>query len=179
MERYWLRGIKRFEHKDEGLPAGSPVPTSEHPVQTFQWGDYTAKPGTTYRSRIVPAVGAPKLLTLLEAKAVSIEVTTERELGRPAAGGTSHDIHFNRGVAGSQAYVRKFGEVPPQPERPDSEQMKWLSRGLYEALTGFIALAAGEDAADYGLRAMLYEFEYPGVGEALADAADAGAEVDI
>ena len=50
-ERFWLRGIKRFQKKDEGLPAGSPVPTSEHPVQSFQWGDYIANPKTTYRYR--------------------------------------------------------------------------------------------------------------------------------
>src|SRR6059036_2027895 len=54
IERYFLRGIKRFKFKDEGLPPGTPVPTSEHPIQPFQWGDYTAKPGTTYRYRIVP-----------------------------------------------------------------------------------------------------------------------------
>ncbi|MCP3389845.1 hypothetical protein NLM27_13785 [Bradyrhizobium sp. CCGB12] len=47
-ERYFIRGIKRFKHKDEGLAPGTPVPTSEHPIQTFQWGDYTAKPETTY-----------------------------------------------------------------------------------------------------------------------------------
>src|SRR2546421_53519 len=43
-EKYFLRGIKRFEGKDTGLPPGTPVPTSEHPVQSFQWGDYTVKP---------------------------------------------------------------------------------------------------------------------------------------
>src|ERR1019366_7088796 len=51
VERYFLRGIKRFKHKDEGLAPGTPVPTSEHPIQSFQWGDYTAKPDTTYRYR--------------------------------------------------------------------------------------------------------------------------------
>jgi len=33
VERYFLRGIKRFEDKDKGLPPGTPVPTSEHPIQ--------------------------------------------------------------------------------------------------------------------------------------------------
>src|SRR6266403_5972529 len=49
IERYFLRGIKRFKLKDEGLPPGTPMPTSEHPIQSFQWGDYTAKPRTDYR----------------------------------------------------------------------------------------------------------------------------------
>src|SRR5262245_4045655 len=48
VESYMLRGIKRFQFKDQGLDPGTPVPLSEHPVQSFQWGDYTAKPATTY-----------------------------------------------------------------------------------------------------------------------------------
>jgi hypothetical protein len=29
IERYFLRGIKRFQHKDEGVAPGTPLPTSE------------------------------------------------------------------------------------------------------------------------------------------------------
>src|SRR5438105_7014422 len=61
IERYFLRGIKRFKSKDEGLPPGTPMPTSEHPIQSFQWGDYTAKPDKSYRYRVVPVYGKPKL----------------------------------------------------------------------------------------------------------------------
>ena len=82
-------------------------------------------------------------------------------MARPA-----HDVYFNRGVAGSQAYARKFGKTKPDETKPDSDQMKWLSRGLFEALTGFIGRASGHDAADYKLRAMLYEFRYLPVGNA-------------
>jgi hypothetical protein len=46
VEQYFLRGVKRFKDKDEGLPPGTPVPTSERPIQSFQWGDYTPKPAT-------------------------------------------------------------------------------------------------------------------------------------
>jgi hypothetical protein len=54
-----------------------------------------------------------------------------------------------------------------------------LSRGLFEALTKFIGLAAGKDAADYKLRAVFYEFRYLPVGKAFKDARDAGADVAI
>ena len=115
VERYFLRGIKRFKFKDEGLAPGTPVPTSEHPIQTFQWGDYTPKPATTYRYRVVPVYGKPKLLVLDDASATTAEITTEAEQGKAGAGGVaSHDIYFNRGAAGSQFYVRKFG-MPPSP----------------------------------------------------------------
>src|SRR5262245_53460669 len=155
IERYFLRGIKRFQFKDEGLAPGTPMPTSEHPIQSFQWGDYTAKPKTTYQYRIVPVYGKPKLLRLDDDSSVTIEITTEAEQGRAGTDGqAAHDIYFNRGVAGSQAYARKFGKTKPDETKPNSDQMKWLSRGLFEALTAFIARAAGEDAAEYKLRAM-------------------------
>jgi hypothetical protein len=46
VERYWLRGLKRFKGKDTGLPPGTPVSTADHPVQGFQWADYTVHSGT-------------------------------------------------------------------------------------------------------------------------------------
>ena len=178
IERYYLRGIKRFKSKDEGLPPGTPVPTSEHPIQTFQWGDYTAKPATTYRYKVVPAYGQPKLLDLDQASATTVEITTEAEEGGEQ-NGIRHDVYFNRGVAGSQAYARKFGQTKPDENKPHSAQMVWLSRGLFEALIAFIKLAANADAADYKLRGMLYEFRYKPVGQALGAAAKAGADVDV
>src|SRR5262245_38132328 len=79
IERYWLRGIKRFEAKDKGLPAGTPVSTAEHPVQGFCWADYTAKAGTRYRFRIVPLFGAVKNPKLDDAAAVTLDVICETE----------------------------------------------------------------------------------------------------
>ena len=43
VERYWMRGIKRFKDRDKGLPPGTPVSTAEHPIQSFLWADYTAR----------------------------------------------------------------------------------------------------------------------------------------
>src|SRR5205823_1864792 len=139
-----------------------------------QWGDYTAKPKTTYQYRVVPAYGKPKLLELDDASATTVEITTEAEESGGDAGKTRHDIYFNRGVAGSQAYALKYGRTKPDETNPESDQMKWLSRGLFEALTKFITLAAGDDASDYKLRAMLYEFRYLPVGKAFKAANDAG-----
>jgi hypothetical protein len=180
VERYYLRGIKRFKSKDEGLAPGTPVPTSEHPIQSFQWGDYTAKPETTYRYKVVPVYGQPKLIEFDDASATTVEITTEAEQGQASPEGkATHDIYFNRGVAGSQAYALKFGKIKPDETKPDSDQMKWLSRGLFEALTAFIARASGNDASNYKLRAMLYEFHYLPVGKAFSAARKAGADVAI
>jgi phosphatidylserine/phosphatidylglycerophosphate/cardiolipin synthase-like enzyme len=180
VERLYVRGIKRFKMKDEGLPPGTPMPTSEHPIQTFQWGDYTAKPKTTYQYTVVPVYGSPKLIELDEKSATTVEITTEaEEAPKRDQAGAWHDVYFNRGAAGSQAYARKFGKTKPDEDNPESEQMAWLSRGLFEALTGFIKLAAGKDAKQYRLRAMLYEFRYLPVGQAFAAAAKKGADVQI
>jgi hypothetical protein len=179
IERYFLRGIKRFKDKDQGVPAGTGLPTSEHPVQSFEWGDYTAKPGTTYQYRVVPMYGKAKLLEQDDAASITVEVTTEAEVQSAPAGQVKHDVYFNRGVAASQYYALKFKQTKPDENQPESEQMRWLSRGLYEALTGFIARAAGADAKTYSLRAMLYEFRYLPILKAFKAASKAGADVDV
>jgi len=177
VESYWMRGIKRFRDKDKGLPPGTPVSTADHPVQSFQWADYTARAGRSYSYRIFPVYGIPKLLKLDEDAAVNVDVRTETEVGSSANGeGPQHDIYFNRGVIGSQAYAREFGNAAPDADDPKSREMVWLSRGLFEGLLRFIGRAKNEN---YALRAALYEFHYQPVANAFARAVEAGADVKI
>jgi phosphatidylserine/phosphatidylglycerophosphate/cardiolipin synthase-like enzyme len=178
VERYWMRGIKRFKAKDKGLPAGTPVSLAEHPIQGFHWADYTAKAGTRYQYRIVPLFGKVKNPKLDDAAAVTLDVICEIEGDQPSAGAADaprHDVFFNRGVIGSQAYAREFGNRVPDAENPRAEEMRWLSRGLFEALVRFIGLAGD----GMGLRAALYEFHYQPVANAFAKAIEAGADVKI
>ena len=178
VERYFLRGIKRFKDKDKGLAAGTPVSTAEHPIQSFQWADYTAKAGTKYQYRIVPVVGTVKNPQLDNLVAVTLDVTAESTGDLPAPSGAPsirHDVFFNRGVIGSQAYAREFGNRNPHADNPRAEEMKWLSRGLFEALIRFIGLAGD----GMSLRAALYEFHYAPVANAFAKAIEAGADVKI
>lgn len=178
VERYWMRGIKRFKDRDKGLPPGTPVSTAEHPIQSFLWADYTAKAGTRYLFRIVPLCGTVKNPKLDDAAAVTLKVATEKEGDQPSEDSddsTRHDVFFNRGVIGSQAYAREFGNREPDADNPGSREMKWLSRGLFEALMRFIGLAGD----GMGLRAALYEFHYQPVANAFAKAIEAGADVKI
>lgn len=174
IEKRWVRGIKRFQDKDRGLPAGTPVSSAEHPIQTFQWGDYTVRPGRTYRYRVLPVRGTPLNLTLQEGAAASVDVITEPEGDFPGTQ-VRHDVFFNRGVIGSQAYAREFGNRDPRADDPTAPEMVWLSRGLFEALTGFIALAKD----GMGLRGAFYEFHYQPAVDAFARAVEAGADVRI
>jgi phosphatidylserine/phosphatidylglycerophosphate/cardiolipin synthase-like enzyme len=165
-ERYWLKGLRTFEETDPGVP-GLLVSTLEHPLQAFFWGDYTAKTRHSYTYRVVAMRGKPKKLE--QGEEVEVRVETEDD----AAG--EHAVFFNRGVAGSQAYSRKFGDKSPS-EVPNGEAWRWLSRGLEEALLAFIGQAEGER---YALRAALYEFQYEPVLEAFGAASSSGADVSI
>jgi phosphatidylserine/phosphatidylglycerophosphate/cardiolipin synthase-like enzyme len=176
VENYMLRGIKRYRHKDEGMAAGTPVPLDEHPVQTFQWADYTPKPGTHYKYTVTPLDGTPKNLQPRLAAASSVDITTEAEEGAVGVSGIRHDVYFNRGVIGSQHYARKFENAVPDTTNPQSQEMKWLSRGLFEGLLKFIAQAKDEH---FALRCAFYEFHYLPVAHALRAAVEAGADVKI
>ncbi|KPG01445.1 hypothetical protein IP86_04100 [Rhodopseudomonas sp. AAP120] len=162
--RAWLQALKVFENV--AVQPG-PVSTEQHPIQGFFWGDYTVRYGHDYTYRVVAMRGAPGALQ--PAETVEVRIATEVE----DAG--THAVYFNRGVAGSQAYTRKFGDKRPD-EVPNREAYRWLSRGLFRAMLDFIHRA---DSADWGLRVAAYEFQQGAVLAALKGAADAGADVKI
>jgi phosphatidylserine/phosphatidylglycerophosphate/cardiolipin synthase-like enzyme len=166
-ENYWLKGFKTFEETEPNPVPGALYSTLEHPIQSFQWADYTAKPDHRYTYKVVPLTGSPK--NMKQSPPVEVEVQTEAEYSG------EHAIYFNSGVAGSQAYYREFGDKKPD-DVPNQEAFKWLSRGLEEAILGVIDRANG---SDYGLRASVYEFNHYPVLEAFRRAADAGADVKI
>jgi phosphatidylserine/phosphatidylglycerophosphate/cardiolipin synthase-like enzyme len=169
-QQYWLSGFKTFRSV---VPAPDPTQmysSWEHPVQSFYWGDYSVKPAHEYEYRVVPRYGAPANLTAQDGVEAAVAVRTSD----PAEG--THGIYFNRGVAASQAYARKFGAKPDDlPPDKRAAAMTWLSRGLDEALLGFIGQAAPGSA----LRAAVYEFSDPGVLAAFQTAHENGADVRI
>ncbi len=165
-ERYWLRGFKTFQETDANLPPGTLLSTLEQPIQAFQWSDFTAKPAYDYTYRVVPLYGKPKNLT----QGTPVEVTVKTECEDFG----THAIFFNRGVAGSQAYARKFKNQ--NPEKVGKPALDWLSRGLVEALEEFIGQAKN---SKFSLRAALYEFHYDPIVETFAKASKTGADVKI
>lgn len=170
-EQYWLRGFKTFEATEPDPEPGSLISTREHPIQDFNWGDYTAKPNHKYTYTVVPLYGNPKHLT--EGPRVKLTIQTmDEDRG-------TYAVYFNRGVAGSQAYSRKFGNVKPDDianPKKRQEAYRWLSRGLEEAILRFIGQAKGKR---FGLRAAVYEFSHLPVLEAFGKAAKSKADVKI
>jgi hypothetical protein len=162
--RAWLQALKVFPDVpvEEGM-----VSTEHHPIQGFFWGDFTARYGHEYTYRIVAMRGEPGALRASET--VEVRIPTEKE----AEG--QHAVHFNRGVAGSQAYVRKFGNRRP-PDVPNRAAFRWLSRGLFRAMLDFIHKASGPN---WGLRVAAYELQQGAVLDAFRAAADSEADVKI
>ena len=176
VERSVLKGIKRFKDKDAGLPPGTPVRTDEHPVQSFLWGDYTVEPETTYVYTVTPVHGTPKLLDVRAADATTVTITTEPRRDARAGVPAQHDLYFNRGVIGSQAFAREFQNVDPSGDDPTSPPMVWLSHGLYEGFLSFLGEALDET---YALRGAFYEFHYQPAVNAFGAAAERGVDVKI
>lgn len=169
-EAYWLRGFKTFEDQVHPIKPGELVLTLEHPIQGFWWGDYTAKPDHKYTYTVYPMYGKPKNLKQGDSTTITIETESEDQ--------GKHAVFFNRGVAGSQAFARKFGKVtrPRDVADYDTPPFRWLSRGLEEAILDFIGSAKD---GSYGIRAAFYEFNYDPVLQALAEADKRGADVKI
>lgn len=80
-EKYWMTGMKTFEATGPLLGPGGQVSSRDHPYQTFQWSDFSAKPEHDYTYNILPLYGSPS--NLKEGDAVSIRLTTEAELAKP------------------------------------------------------------------------------------------------
>jgi phosphatidylserine/phosphatidylglycerophosphate/cardiolipin synthase-like enzyme len=166
-EAYYLEGTKRFAETDPGFPAGARYSTKDHPVQSFQWADYSAKPGHRYTYTVTALKGSP---TNLSAHVVTdVEITTESP-----EGGT-HDVYFNRGVAASQEYVRRFGNRAPN-NVANNQAFIWLSRGLYEAMVEFVAQTT---PGKHALRIAAYEFHYKPFLDELKKAVDRGVDIQI
>jgi phosphatidylserine/phosphatidylglycerophosphate/cardiolipin synthase-like enzyme len=179
----WLGGGRTF--RDGPVAGGGRGDSRSAPIQAFLWGDYEARPGTHYVYTVTPKYGTPKAMH--DGPAVTVEVDTENP------NDAQHGVFFNRGVAGSQAYSRKFGDYRRyylinkrgqqqwqpyiRPDAlPDRKAWEWLSRGLEEAMLEFIRQANGPR---YSLRVAAYEFDYLPVLMEFAAALEAGADVRI
>lgn len=164
-EFLWLGGMKTFESIEPHPAPGVLVSSYRHPLQTFQWADYSVSPGESYTYTVVVRQGSPS--DLRDGTAVTLEVTTESvEIG-------DHAIFFNRGAVASQEYARRFQNRRPDEVGPAA--FDWLSRGLVEGLEEFIELAG----SDSELLGAFFEFKNPRIFQALQGARSRGARVEI
>lgn len=170
-EQFFITGFKVFRSLIPEPDVKTVVSTFDHPVQSFLWDDFTAKPDRTYEYRFHPLKGTPKNLDRT-APPLAITVRTE-----PLFSDSEHDVFFNRGVASSQAFQRRFGDTRID-DRSASEQKRaldWLSRDLDDALLRFIRSCPKGDR----LLCCFYEFRFQPVVDALHAAIRRGVDVRI
>ncbi|HPC43112.1 MAG TPA: phospholipase D-like domain-containing protein [Spirochaetota bacterium] len=173
-ERYFMKGFKVFEEIIPNPDENTIVSTFEHPIQSFVWDDFTTKPGFSYNYYFYPLKGKPKNIDR-SSKPILLPVKTES-----LSPNNKHNIYFNRGVASSQAYRRKFNNESPESikekdKKKYNDVLTWLARGLDNAIIQFISQAKRGDT----LLACFYEFRYKPILDCFKEAIDRGVKVKI
>ncbi|MHC8380416.1 phospholipase D-like domain-containing protein [Pseudomonas sp. LB3P14] len=165
-----------FPGKVHTFPRFHATPSDIAPLQKFRWADYAVNPGMTIHYRIHLAYGtvdAPQLGEFLE-------VTVTSDNGLPH----NQSVIFNRAVAASQAFQRKFPELDalisanknlPIEAWPDVPR-QWLENGLLRRLLGFIARAVD---GQWALDIAIYEYELQAIVDAVNAAFERGVNVRV
>ncbi|WP_448724435.1 phospholipase D-like domain-containing protein [Pseudomonas farris] len=165
-----------FPGKAHTFPQFHATPSDAAPLQKFRWADYAVNPGVTIHYRIHLAYGtadAPQLGEFLE-------VTLTTDNGLPAG----QNVIFNRAVAASQAFQRKFADLDallsankklPIEAWPDAPR-QWLENGLLARLLGFIERA--EDG-QWALDIAIYEYQLKVIVDAVNAAFERGVKVRV
>lgn len=171
-ERKYADGFKVFKGEVKNPNEDTVVSTYTHPVQSFVWDDFACYDDREYEYFFYPVKGKPNKLDR-STKPIMLNIKTE-----PAFSKEEHDVFFNRGVASSQAYHRKFFNLPPDKITDPNMQraaLNWLSRQLDDAILRFIGQAKKGDT----LLGCFYEFRYAPVVQAFKDAIGRGVKVKL
>lgn len=153
-----------FPGKAHTFPQYHATPSDKAPLQKFRWADYAVDPGTTMHYRVHLAYGTADAPQLGE----SLELSITSDDGHPA----NQSVIFNRAVAASQAFQRKFPELDAQISAnknlpieawPDAARL-WLENGLLERLLGYIERAVD---ANWALDIAIYEYQLQAIIDAV------------
>jgi len=175
-KRRWLNGLLNFPGVSR--PPGVPTPTNLAPIQKFRWADYTTTAGESYQYIVNPVYGAPGNLKLAPGPTITVQP-------RPMAG--RHIVHFNRAAAASQAFSRAFRDVDLEIDaarkagrlseyRLPPKALKWLSDGLLEEITSFLARATD---ATWAIDIAIYEYELAEIAREVEAALGRGVQVRV
>ena len=165
-----------FPGKTHTFPQFHATPSDLAPLQKFRWADYAVNPGVTIHYRVHLAYGTADAPLLGE----FLEVTISTDNGLPAG----QNVIFNRAVAASQAFQRKFADVDallsankklPIEEWPDAPR-QWLENGLLARLLGFIERA--EDG-QWALDIAIYEYQLQVIVDAVNAAFERGVKLRV
>ncbi|MGG2019479.1 phospholipase D-like domain-containing protein [Pseudomonas sp. S8] len=165
-----------FPAKAHTFPQYHATPSDKAPLQKFRWADYAVNPGTTLHYRVHLAYGTADAPLLGE----SLELSITSDDGHPA----NQSVIFNRAVAASQAFQRKFPDLDAQISAnknlpieawPGAARL-WLENGLLERLLGFIERAVD---AQWALDIAIYEYQLQAIIDAVNAAFARGVQVRV
>jgi phosphatidylserine/phosphatidylglycerophosphate/cardiolipin synthase-like enzyme len=170
----WLLSSLTFPGRVHTIQKWGATPSNLAPFQKFRWADYSIEPGTTCTYRVHLAYAGQAYLD----EALEVEVTTDD--GKPEG----HRVHFNRAVAASQAFGRKFPELDAllavNPATPIEDwpagPSRWLENGLLGSILGFISRATD---ATWALDVAIYEYELQAIVDAVNAAHERGVQVRV
>ena len=173
----WLLNSLTFPGKTHTLVKWQATPSNLAPIQKMRWADYSIEPRTTCRYRVHLVYGTPDAPQLDE----DLEVEVRTDDGQP----DQHRVIFNRAVAASQAFGRKFEAVDqwlstnkdaPIEDWPDPKARDWLQHGLLDQIQKFVARAKDDS---WTLDVAIYEYELAAIVKAINDAHRRGVKVRI
>jgi phosphatidylserine/phosphatidylglycerophosphate/cardiolipin synthase-like enzyme len=177
-DRNWqfLLNSLTFPGKTHTLTKWNATPSNLAPIQKFRWADYSIEPNTTCKYRVYPAYGTPDKVRLED----PLEVTVTTNDGMPS----DHHVAFNRAVAASQSFERKFPEmVPLLNEKPGlpiegwpDAPRRWLEHGLLDRILDFMKRATDKT---WALDVAIYEYELGAIVEGVDAAHDRGVNVRV
>ncbi|KIK89562.1 phospholipase D-like domain-containing protein [Pseudomonas sp. W15Feb9B] len=165
-----------FPAKAHTFPQYHATPSDKAPLQKFRWADYAVNPGTTLHYRVHLAYGTADAPLLGE----SLELSITSDDGHPA----NQSVIFNRAVAASQAFQRKFPDLDAQISAnknlpieawPGAARL-WLENGLLERLLGFIERAVD---TQWALDIAIYEYQLQAIIDAVNAAFARGVQVRV
>lgn len=165
-----------FPGKAHTFPQYHATPSDKAPLQKFRWADYAVNPGTTLHYRVHLAYGTADAPLLGE----SLELSITSDDGHPA----NQSVIFNRAVAASQAFQRKFPDLDAQISAnknlpieawPGAARL-WLENGLLERLLSFIERAVD---AQWALDIAIYEYQLQAIIDAVNAAFARGVQVRV
>ena len=110
--RYWLRGLKTFASLVPHPSPGMDFSLRDHPVQGFQWGDYTAKPDHEYTYDVVAWTGAAAALVPLPGRRSGCG-PSPRTTACTASGSTAASRGPRRSPSGSGTAARRPARTRP------------------------------------------------------------------
>ncbi len=176
-EWQWLLNSLTFPGKAHTLEKWQATPSNLAPIQKMRWADYSIAPRTTCRYRVHLVYGTPDAPQLDE----KLELEVRTDDGLP----DKHRVIFNRAVAASQSFGRKFEDLDkwlsthkkaPIEDWPDPKARDWLQHGLLDQIEDFVARARDNS---WTLDVAIYEYELKAIVDAINAAHKRGVKVRI